>query len=273
VSGALPDSLRLGPVHLTVTDVDRSVGFYQDAIGLSLHHREDSRAAMGAGEEDLVVLHGSPFAREPGRTAGLYHFALLHPSREELGRALMRLTAAGARVEGASDHGISEAIYLPDPDGNGIELAADRPRHEWTARWDVNPEPLDLRSLIAPLATEPTRRRADAALKVGHLHLHVGDIEHALAFYRDVIGFDVQVLLPTAAFVSAGGYHHHLGFNVWRGANVPPAPSGAIGLREWTVVLRDPRDVTARLEQAGLPHEDGLTADPWGNRVRFVSAR
>jgi catechol 2,3-dioxygenase len=271
----LPDSLRLGPVHLTVTDVDRSVAFYQDSIGLSLHRREDPVAAMGAGGEDLVVLYEAPFAKPAGRTAGLYHFALLHPSREELGRALMRLAATGARVEGASDHGISEAIYLPDPDGNGIELAADRPRAQAPTRWDTSPEPLDLQALIAPVAAEELQRRASPELRVGHVHLHVGDIEHGLAFYRDVLGFEVQTLAAGAAFVSAGGYHHHLGFNIWRGAGVPPVPQGAVGLREWTVVLPAPgavHDVTARLDQAGIPREDGLTADPWGNRLRFVSA-
>jgi catechol 2,3-dioxygenase len=272
----LPDSLRLGPVHLTVTDVDRSVGFYQDAIGLSLHHREDQVAAMGAGAEDLVVLHEAPFAKPAGRTAGLYHFALLHPSREELGRALMRLAAAGARIDGASDHGISEAIYVPDPDGNGIELAADRPRTQWPARWDTSPDPLDLQTLIAPLATEELQRRATPGLSVGHVHLHVGDIEAGLAFYRDVVGFEVQVLGPGAAFVSAGGYHHHLGFNVWRGVNIPPAQQGTVGLREWTVVLPGEAEidsVTARIDTAGIPREGGLTADPWGNRLRLVSAR
>jgi catechol 2,3-dioxygenase len=271
----LPDSLRLGPVHLTVRDLDRSVGFYQDAIGLSVHHREDPVAAMGAGGEDLVVLHEAPFAKPAGRTAGLYHFALLHPSREELARALMRLTAAGARIDGASDHGISEAIYLPDPDENGIELAADRPRAGWPARWDTSPDPLDLPALIAPGAGEELQRRASPGLTVGHVHLHVGDLEIGLAFYRDVIGFEVQVLAPGAAFVSAGGYHHHLGFNVWRGVNVPPAPQGTVGLREWTVVLADDTEIAAvaeRIDGAGIPREDGLTADPWGNRLRFVSA-
>ena len=126
----LPAALRLGAVHLTVSDLDRSIGFYQDAIGLRLHHREDPGAGMGAGAEDLLVLHEEPSARPAGRHAGLYHFALLHPSREELARALVRLASTRTPIEGASDHGISEAIYLPDPDGNGIELAADKPRGE-----------------------------------------------------------------------------------------------------------------------------------------------
>jgi catechol 2,3-dioxygenase len=271
----LPAALRLAAVHLTVTNLDRSVGFYQDAIGLQLHHRDVSTAAMGAGEEDLVVLHESPFARPAGRHAGLYHLALLHPSREELARALMRLAATHTRIEGASDHGISEAIYLPDPDGNGIELAVDRPRATWPEGGDMRPDPLDLQALVALVAGEDAQRHASPGLVVGHVHLHVGDIEQGLAFYRDVLGFEVQTLMPSAAFVSAGGYHHHLGFNIWRGAHVPPAPASAVGLREWSVVLPQADDVAAvmaRLTAAGIPHEDGLAADPWGNPVRFVSA-
>jgi catechol 2,3-dioxygenase len=275
VTGVLPDALRLGAVHLTVTNVDRSVGFYQDAIGLQLHHREETTAAMGAGGEDLLVLHESPFARPAGRHAGLYHFALLHPNRTELARALMRLAATSTRIEGASDHGISEAIYLPDPDGNGIELAADRPRATWPEGGDMRPDPLDLQALIGLVAEEEVQRRADPGLTVGHMHLHVGDIEQGLAFYRDVLGFEVQTLMPSAAFVSAGGYHHHLGFNIWRGPHVPPAPPGAVGLREWTVALPTQADVDAviaRLDHAGIAHEGGLSADPWSNVVRFVSA-
>ena len=270
----LPASLRVGAVELTVTNLDRSVGFYERAIGLRLHGREDGRAALGAGGEDLLVLVEDPAARPAGRHAGLYHFALLHPSREELARALVRLASTHTRIEGASDHGISEAIYLPDPDGNGIELAADRPRAAWPERWDGRPDPLDLHALLRLVGGEEPRRHADPGLVVGHLHLHVGDIERGLAFYRDIVGFEVQTLMPSAAFVSAGGYHHHLGFNIWRGPNVPPAPPGTVGLREWTVVL--PADalaeLLARLDAAGVADEDGLTADPWGNAVRFVSS-
>src|SRR4051812_13573311 len=140
----LPETLRLGPVHLTVTDLDRSVAFYEDSMGLRLHRREDPVAAMGAGEEDLLFLHEEPGARPAGRHAGLYHYALLHPSREELARAAARLVSTKTPISGASDHGISEAIYLPDPDGNGIELAADRGRDRWGDLSDpatIGPEP------------------------------------------------------------------------------------------------------------------------------------
>ena len=270
----LPATLRLGAVHITVTNLDRSVGFYQDAIGLKLHSRDGDVAAMGAGAEDLLVLHEAPFARPAGRHAGLYHFALLHPSRTELARALVRLANTRTPIEGASDHGISEAIYLPDPDGNGIELAADRPKEQWPEQWgNFRPEPLDMQGLIGLVGGEEPPRHADPDLTVGHLHLHVGDIERGLAFYRDLLGFEVQVLMPSAAFVSAGGYHHHLGFNIWRGPGVGPAPAGTVGLREWTVVLPEAgvADVLARLDAAGVAHDGGLTADPWGIPVRFVA--
>src|SRR5829696_1991759 len=130
-TAALPATLRLGAVHLTVAELDRSVGFYEDSLGLRVHSRDDAIAALGTGEDDLVVLHELPGARRAGRHAGLYHYALLYPSREQLARAALRLAATRTPVQGASDHGTHEAIYLPDPDNNGIELAADRPRERW----------------------------------------------------------------------------------------------------------------------------------------------
>jgi catechol 2,3-dioxygenase len=261
-----------------VSDLDRAVAFYQDAIGLRLHRREDPVVAMGAGAEDLLVLAEEPGARPAGRHAGLYHFALLHPSRLELARAARRLAATGTSISGASDHSISEAIYLPDPDGNGIELAADRPRERWGDLRDPTvsaPQPLDLQGLLGTVAGEEPRGQADPGLVVGHLHLHVGDIEAALGFYRDVLGFEVMTRFPSAAFMSAGGYHHHLAVNTWRGEGVPPAPPGVVGLRRWTIVLEDRTqvdEVRERLRTAGLDFEDdddGLLArDPWNHAVR-----
>jgi catechol 2,3-dioxygenase len=270
----LPSTLHLGAVQLTVSDLDRSVGFYQDALGLRVHRREDGVAALGAGEEELVVLHEEPGARPAGRHAGLYHYALLFPSREELARAVRRLVVARAAVTGASDHGVSEAIYLPDPDGNGLELAADRPREQWPdyrTMYAIRPEPLDFRDLLASVGDEPTRQHVGPGLRVGHVHLHVGDVERGLAFYRDVLGFDEIADLGSAAFVSAGGYHHHLAFNVWRGEGVPPPPDDAVGLRHWTIVLDDVAPVRERLDAAGVDYEerDGglLVRDPWGIAV------
>jgi catechol 2,3-dioxygenase len=277
----LPATLRLGSVHLTVTDLDRSVAFYQDAIGLRLRRRENSTAAMGVGEEDLLVLYEEPGARRAGRHAGLYHYALLFPSRDELAHAALRLAATQTRIQGASDHGTHEAIYLPDPDGNGIELAADRPRERWplTLEYDGGPQPLDLDGLLAVVAGEEPRPVAGPGLAIGHMHLHVGELERGLGFYRDVLGFELTAFIPgAAAFVAAGGYHHHLGFNVWRGEGVPPAPQGRVGLRHWTVVLEDPRqvaDVDKRVRAAGIAIEEYergfLARDPWEIAVLFVT--
>jgi len=278
----LPDDLRLGPVQLKVTDLDRSIDFYERAIGLQVSSREDGRAMLGAGDEDLLILCEEPGARPAGRHAGLYHFALLHPSRRELARAVQRLAASGTPIQGASDHGISEAIYLPDPDGNGIELAADRPRERWGDLRDpttIGPAPLDLEELLATVDGEEPTAHADPGLRVGHLHLHVGDVEEGLAFYRDLVGFEVMTHFGTAAFVAAGGYHHHLGFNTWRGEGVPAAPEDAVGLDRWTVLL-DEESLAAlreRFERAGVEVEalDGglLVRDPWGTATLFAVAK
>ncbi|HEY6779767.1 MAG TPA: VOC family protein [Thermoleophilaceae bacterium] len=277
----LPAALRLGPTHLTVTDLDRSVSFYEDAIGLQLHRREDGVAALGAGGEDLLVLVEQPDAVRAGRHAGLYHVALLHPSRLELARAVKRLMVARTPIGGASDHGISEAIYLSDPDGNGLELAADRARERWGDLSDpsaIGPAPLDLPDLLGLVDDEAVHSRADGGLMVGHLHLHVGDVERGLLFYRDVLGFEPMTIFPSAAFVAAGGYHHHVAFNTWRGEGVGPAPANAVGLRHWTVVIDEPAlaALGERVAAAGLESEqraDGLLLhDPWRNAVLFASA-
>jgi catechol 2,3-dioxygenase len=272
------EGLRVGPVHLTVTDLDRSTRFYEEAIGLRTERRENGEAALGAGGEELVVLREQRDARPPGRHAGLYHFALLHPSRLELARAMKRLLATRTPISGASDHNISEAIYLPDPDGNGIELAADRPPERWGDLSDPTaiggPTPLDLPDLLAQVEDEEPQREAAPELVVGHVHLHVGDIDRALGFWRDGIGFEVMTRLPSAAFIAADGYHHHLGLNVWRGEGVPAQPDGVVGLRHWTIVLPEEDQVAAvreRVEATGAevePRPGGfLSHDPGRNAV------
>jgi catechol 2,3-dioxygenase len=282
----LPATLRLGAVALTVTDLDRSVAWYEAALGLHLHrHDADGGvAALGAGEDDVLVLHEDAAATQPPRrSSGLYHYALLFPTREELARVALRLAATGTPIQGASDHGTHEAIYLPDPDGNGIELAADRPRERWPSPEEEfsrgGPMPLDLDALLATVEGEepPAGSRVRPGLRVGHLHLHVGDLAQALAFYRDAIGFDVWAMMPTAAFVSAGGYHHHLGLNTWRGVGAAPQGPGVVGLRHWTIVLDavdDVAEVRARLREAGRQAHDVAggfaVADPFGMTVQVV---
>ena len=275
----LGGATRVGAVHLTVTRLDTSVAFYQDAIGLRLHSREDEVAAMGAGGEDLLVLREQPGARPAGRHAGLYHYALLFPTREELARVAIRLASTRTPVDGVSDHGTHEAIYLPDPDGNGIELAADRPRAQWpdfggNGGYAAGPAPLDVDDLLRTVSGEAPRRHADPGLRMGHVHLHVGDLEAATRFYVDGIGFELMAQLPTARFVAAGGYHHHVGFNVWHGVGVGRVPKDAVGMRHWTLLLSDARELEAleeRLVAIGVETSEvagGLLAhDPSGNAV------
>jgi catechol 2,3-dioxygenase len=279
-SAVLPAGLRLGPVDLTVADLDRAVAWYQRSLGLRVHRHEATEAELGDGTETAVILREDPAARPAGRHAGLYHYALLYPSREELARAVTRLMATRTPIEGASDHGTHEAIYLPDADGIGIELAADRPRERWPADlgYAGGPAPLDLDSLLATVRGEEPTDRVGEGLRVGHVHLHVGDVDEALAFYREVLGFEERANLGSAAFVSAGGYHHHLGFNVWRGRGVAPAPEHTVGLRHWTVELPTEQDVAAvrgRVERAGLAPEPSpggfLVRDPWQIAVAFVA--
>lgn len=273
----LPAALRLGAVHLTVTDLERSLDWYRRALGL----HATGEAELGDGVETLVHLHEDSEASRAGRHAGLYHYALLFPSREELARVALRVAAAQTPIQGMSDHGTHEAIYLPDPDGNGIELAADRPRELWpTDAYAGGPAPLDLESLLATVSGEEPTPQVAEGLLVGHMHLHVGDVDEGLAFYRDVLGFELQANIGTAAFVSAGGYHHHLAFNVWNGRGVGPAPPHTVGLRHWTLRLPDDEDVDevrARIEAAGLPVEPverGFRVDdPWGIALHVESVR
>ncbi|HTU30873.1 MAG TPA: VOC family protein [Solirubrobacteraceae bacterium] len=278
---ALPAALTLGPVHLTVADLDRAIAWYERALGLRVHAQQGRTADLGDGEQTVIVLHEDADAQPPERHAGLYHYALLYPTREALARAALRLAATRTPIEGASDHHTHEAIYLPDVDGNGIELAWDRSRAAWPADlgYGGRPDPLDFASLMATVDGEEPTPRVDPGLQIGHVHLHIGDVEQAIAFYRDLVGFDVQMNLGSAAFVSAGGYHHHLGLNVWRGRGVGAPPAHTVGLRHWTVRLPrtdDVEELRARLERAGVATTDAQTGfevdDPWSIRMRVEVA-
>jgi catechol 2,3-dioxygenase len=272
---ALAATTRLGATHLTVSDLDRSLRFYQDAIGLRVHRHEDGRAALGAGGEDVLVLVEEPGAVPAGKHAGLYHVALLYPSREELAFAVDRLVRTRTPVEGMSDHQTHEAIYLPDPDGNGLELAADRPRSEWPAGlgYSGGPAPLDVENLYALARGRDVPRFVGPGFKTGHLHLHVSDLDAARGFYRDVIGFDVQFEMPTAVFLSAGGYHHHVAVNTWRGRGIPGVPEHTVGMRHWTVVVSE-EDLAAIAARAGVSADGGALElpDPSGNVIRLETA-
>jgi catechol 2,3-dioxygenase len=281
--GVLPAALRLGPVRLAVTDLDRAIDFYTRIVGLTVSERrtEAARAVayLSNGRENVIELQAEPDARPAGRHAGLYHVALNYDSRLELGRTLQRIVDTATPIDGASNHRTHEAIYLPDPDGNGLELAWDFPRDQWPKPQELvrsGPRPLDVEGLLLLASTNAIRGGAPA--RVGHVHLHVGDVRRALAFYEGLVGFELQLDLGSGAFMSAGGYHHHLAVNVWQGANAAPAPVDAVGLREWRIYLPAPSDVAAtraRLVAGGAPiHSDGsvdfLTADPWGIPLRVA---
>lgn len=241
--GALPDATAIGAVHLIVRDLERSVAFYERTIGFERTGNEPGIASLGAGGTTLLVLHGEPEAPpRPRRTSGLFHFAILVPSRLELGRSLARLAANGWQLTGASDHLVSEAVYVNDPDGIGIEIYRDRPREEWEHDGEqirMATLPLHLDSIVAELGgpDDATVRVADGT-RIGHVHLNVAELDDSERFYCGELGFDVTVRgYPGALFVSAGGYHHHLGLNTWNGDGVPPPPAGAIGLERYEIVV------------------------------------
>ncbi len=278
-SRLLPDATSLGRVHLVVANLDRATNWYEHALGLSVLTRDAGMATLGDATTPVLALHENPSARRPGREAGLYHVALLYPDRQELARAAMRLARTSTPIQGASDHRTHEAIYLADADGNGLELAVDRPRAAWPADlgYSHGPAPLDFVDLMATIDGEAPTDHVGAGLRTGHLHLHVGDIDAALAFYRDALGLDLTAHLGSAAFLSAGGYHHHLAVNIWRGAGVPAAQPGTVGLLHWTVELPTVQDVEAvatRFTSAGIAVvriERGIGAtDPAGMRVHVT---
>jgi len=280
----LPTQLRMGAVRLRVRDAARSIAFYRDTIGLELIGPEGAISRLGVGTDVLIELEAAPDAGpRPRGATGLFHVAILLPSRVALAVVLRRLVAQGVRL-GASDHLVSEALYMDDPDGNGIEIYRDRRPGEWN--WDgpvveMATKHLDLRALLADAPDSvPLSEPMPVGTVVGHVHLQVGEIAAARRFYVEHLGFDVTTdRYPGALFVSAGRYHHHLGLNVWqsRGGNAPPA--GSVGLVHYEVVVPDTAAldvVRARMSQAGVAVADipgGLAlADPWGTRVHFRAA-
>lgn len=281
----LPAATRLGRVRLQVADLGRSLAFYEGVLGLRTIERGGGRAALGAhadGAAPLVELHERAGARPVPRRGrlGLYHFAILLPDRLALGRFIAHLAAAGVRA-GMSDHAVSEAVYLTDPDGLGIEVYADRPRAAWRANGrelHLTTEPLDAAGLVRAAGGAPWTGMP-AGTTMGHVHLHVGDIEQGAAFYHAALGLDQMVWsYPGALFLAAGGYHHHLGTNTWA-AGAAPAGEGDARLLSWDVVVPTPGDVravAASLSAAGHAVEDdadgaACARDPWGTAVRVVA--
>jgi len=273
-------------VTLRVSNLDRSLRFYEGVLGFRSIERTDENAILGSQDgTPLLELRELPGASpQPWRSTGLYHVAIVLPSRADLGRALLRMAQAGLEI-GQGDHLVSEALYISDPDGNGLEIYRDRPRESW--HWTNNmvqmaTDPIDLYGLM-----EEGKRDADpwevlpAGTRVGHMHLRVGDIPQAERFYHTVLGFDITARIPSALFVSAGGYHHHIGMNIWQSRGAGPAPENTVGLQTFVIALPNSdalMEVRGRLAAHGIAFsEQGdeiVVADPWRNQIRLkVSSR
>ena len=272
---------QIGLVALQVADLERSLAYYTTALGFTLLDLDGPNATLGAGGTPLLLLSEVAGARPfPGfGVTGLYHFAILTPSRADLGRWLHHWLEVGDTAPGQGDHLVSEAFYLTDPDGNGIEVYQDRPRDTW--RWSnghvqMATDPVDVRGLLAEAAARAeTWTGLPAGTRLGHMHLQIGDVAQAAAFYVDVLGFDETARISGALFVSAGGYHHHLGLNTWQSRGATPAPDGTAGLRFFVIELPHQEALNAiveRIQAAGLPYtetEPGSVAvqDPWRNTL------
>ena len=261
-----------------MAELDRSLAFYDRALGLRTLERGDGRASLGA-DEELLVLYEERGAQPAHGFTGLFHYALLVPDRRSLAAWLAHAARERIPLTGLSDHDVSEAIYLRDPDGHGIEVYADRPRELWEGQVGqrLTTMPLDADDLLGELE-DPATHPFDglpAGTRMGHVHLQVAAIPDTVAFYRDIVGFELMAQLGSqAAFLAAGGYHHHLGANTWQSAGAPPAPPGYAALRHATIVLPDAADrdrLVARLADSGLEPQDAaegpLVHDPSGNAL------
>jgi catechol 2,3-dioxygenase len=273
---------HMGPVELSVADLDRTVAYWRDEIGLRLLERGNGRASLGT-DTELLRFVEEPGAQPATGHTGLFHVALLVPDRPSLARWLAHAARDRTALAGLSDHAVSEAIYLRDPDHHGIEIYADRPRAQWEGRVGelMTTEPLDVESLFSELddpATEPFDGLPNGTV-VGHTHLCVADVDSTVAFYRDTLGFDVMAHLgPAAAFLSAGGYHHHVGANTWESRGADPAPPGTARLLQAAIVLPDAAErdrVAALVADAGQEpesQEDGVVVrDPSGNALLLTA--
>lgn len=272
----------MGPVHLTVADLERTIDYWTNAIGLEVLERGGGTAALGRGDRELVVFREVPGARPQPHATGLFHVALLVPEREDLARWIAHAIRDRVQLAGASDHFVSEALYLRDPDHHGIEIYADRARSLWEGKVErMGTDPLDVEALLGVLDDG-----ADAAWEslpdgtiVGHTHLQVASVPDTLGFYRDVLGFEEMATLGSqATFLSAGGYHHHVGGNTWNSLGAAPAPEGSAALEWATIVLPDAAErdrLVAAVADAGQEpeaHDDGVFVhDPGGNRLLLTA--
>jgi catechol 2,3-dioxygenase len=278
-SGEIAESTMLGPVHVTVADLERSLAFYRNAVGLEVLGRSEGTASKGVDGRELIVAVEEPGAGPSSGYTGLYHVALLLPERSDLARWFAHAARDRVPLTGMSDHFVSEALYLRDPDGHGLEIYWDRPRESWEGQVAARMTtlPLDVADLMAEIG-DPDGDRFDAIAAgtiVGHVHLKVASIPETEAFYRDLLGFaSMATLGAEATFLGAGGYHHHIGANVWESRDARPPPPGTAALRHATVVLPDEAErdrILVRLREAGREvgedRGDPVVTDPSGNRL------
>ncbi len=282
---SLHPAVEVGTVTLKVANLERSLKFYTQLIGLELFKQDGHTAVLGAGNRPILLLEEVPGSTRLARNVtGLYHAAILFPTRHSLAVKIQQIASINYPL-GAGDHLVSEAFYLDDPDGNGLELYADRPRSTW--KWagtqvQMATDPIDFDSLFAEIKpNDPALNNpaAPAGTKLGHMHLRVGNISKARAFYHDVLGFDIVAHMPSALFISAGGYHHHIGMNVWESNGGKPTPENSAGLREFSISLPDQAEfdrLMHQIEAAGISvernGESALVLDPFQTRIKLVLA-
>ncbi len=276
----LPPETTLGPATLRVADEKHALALYEQVIGLKVMGRKNGKIALGAGEKPFLyldVVAGTAPRPRHGST-GLYHIAILLPDRAALGSTIARIANAGIRL-GAADHNVSEAIYLYDADGNGLEIYRDRPREDW--QWKngivtMGNEPLDFEGILAEGGKEQPDEHLPAGTRIGHVHLQVADLAAAEKFYCAALGFVKTAVRNGAVFVSAGGYHHHVGLNVWDSLNAPPAPINSAGLEQFVIELpaAELARVKKNIEIAGVQttsEGDGfIVFDPWQTKIRIT---
>lgn len=276
-----PPVTYVNQVNIKVQDLERSLVFYQEVIGLKVYEKTDNSALLTADGKTVLLSIEQPSDVIPkmGRTTGLYHFALLLPNRSDLAKILKHFLQNGYPLQGASDHLVSEAIYLADPDGNGIEIYTDRPASEW--EWNeqhvvMATQALDAENLLAE-GMDQGWNGLPAGTVMGHIHLHVAELAKTEEFYTKGLGFDVVSRYgPQALFISTGKYHHHIGLNTWNGVGAPKPPANSVGLESYTLVLPDEaslKDTVTRLQEIGaaVGEEKGIfiTEDPSGNRINL----
>jgi catechol 2,3-dioxygenase len=276
--------LHIGSLALNVRDLDRMTGYYRDMLGLDVIDRGATKAVLGAGGVGFLELdHRADLKPDDEREAGLYHTAFLMPTRADLARWILHAARTEVPITGASDHAVSEAFYLDDPEGNGVEVYADRNPDGWEWTGDlvkITTDPLDIEAIVREVQPGASYDGAPAGLRIGHVHLRVGDVPSAERFYRDGVGLAVtRGGRHGASFMSSGRYHHHLAGNVWHSQGAGPRDPNRAGLAWFSFAANDAADVDAmreRLRAGGAPVTDVAggfeTADPWGTRVRVVKA-